>query len=171
MDIIPDEDKAILLLGLIDNFNQNYAEQIKNGKDTKTALDNLYQPINELINEYYIKKYGCDMMENDIMRNYIYYQQLTEQTTTITQDNLEIIELYRNYPGVYQYLTTEIQNSDYLIVSNDICLPYFNTKLIESKLYDKPTLNQTIYVMSNDKTVFFAIGSKELLKEIEIHSK
>lgn len=165
MNIIPDEDKAILLLGLFDNFEQNYVEQIKNGIDEKIVLDNLFQPINELINEYYTKKYGCDMMENVIMRNYIYYQQITEQTATITQDNLEIIELYKNYPGVYQYLKTEIQNSDYLIISNDIFLPYFNSKYIESKLHNETTLDQTIRVMSNDRTVFLAIGSKEVLEE------
>jgi hypothetical protein len=141
-DIIDDENKAYELIGMIDNLEINYADQINENPDLslEEVKENLYSPINALINEYFTEKYGYDMMQDEIMENYIYNQGSSSKMTTSMNKALEALFQTGVYPEKISW-------------SWDFDIPYFSKNEIQENS------NQMIYLWYIDNDNQFKVFS------------
>ena len=96
----------------------------------------LYEPINETMNEYFVAKYGYDMMEDEIIENYLFAQGTRTTTISIEKAFASLKTCFDVTPKITGYTT-------YFV------LPYF------SKEYKKTSqMIQIYYDKSNAKGTF-----------------
>lgn len=138
VEIIDDEEKAYELLGRIDNLRLEYIDLKKNNPELFETEINyiLYEPINETMNEYFVAKYGYDMMEDEIIENYLFAQGTRTTTISIEKAFASLKTCFDVTPKITGYTT-------YFV------LPYF------SKEYKKTSqMIQIYYDKSNAKGTF-----------------
>lgn len=132
VEIIDDEDKAYELLGMIDNLKIEKKELMKNNPKLGERQINsmLYEPINRSINDYFVAKYGYDMMEDEIMQNYLLFQ----GTDKVTLENSTSIQ--KALLNFQEQRKGAIKDAICCGYNTSIVLPYFSEEYKNKKFPD-----------------------------------
>lgn len=132
-EIIDNEDKAYELLGEIDNLDITFKEELKNNNGTRDypVYAKTFEQFNNLFNEYFYKKYGYNMTEDDIVKCYIIMQRSNPYIYGYPIDDL--YKLMREDPKYNKQHNSHIQASEIKVTP----IVYFSQELQNIKYHEK----------------------------------